>query len=202
MVLLTRSCRAYFWQATHEHRDEMCSLCGIPEKGSTSFSCVPLTALFGILSTRLQGWQAPDHGEFLEAWQNLTLRRRCLFWLVFEAMIWTLWTIRNKLVIKRVFLWSGTDNVYKFLTNLSSCTYYVDRAAQKTCFILFQRKHVFSHRLAIEIRSFLKVYCPFFSSWPCLWCCLNRLYLLFACTLTSCMDMVDFIYLFIKRREN
>ena len=49
-------------------------------------------------------WQAQDLGEFLEAQANCTGRRRRLFWLVFAAMTWTLWTIRNKMVIERVFL--------------------------------------------------------------------------------------------------
>jgi hypothetical protein len=49
-------------------------------------------------------WHALDLGEFLEEHANRTGKRRRLFWLVFASMTWTLWTIRNKMVIERILL--------------------------------------------------------------------------------------------------
>jgi hypothetical protein len=63
-------------------------------------------------------WQALDLGAFLEEHANRTGRRRCLFWLVFASMTWTLWTIRNKMVIERIFLWRVSDSIFKFLAFL------------------------------------------------------------------------------------
>jgi hypothetical protein len=60
-------------------------------------------------------WQALDLGEFLEEHANRTGKRRHLFWLVFAAMTWTLWTIRNKMVIERIFLRRASDSIFKFL---------------------------------------------------------------------------------------
>ncbi|KAE8816126.1 Signal recognition particle 54 kDa protein, chloroplastic [Hordeum vulgare] len=45
-------------------------------------------------------------------------RKRRLFWLVFGAMIWTLWTTRNKMVIERVFQRHASDSLFKFLAFL------------------------------------------------------------------------------------
>ena len=60
-------------------------------------------------------WLALDLEEFLEAQANRTGKGRRLFWLVFAALTWTLWTIRNKMVIERVFLRRASDSVFKFL---------------------------------------------------------------------------------------
>ena len=49
---------------------------------------------------------------------NRTGKRSRLFWLVFGALTWTLWTIRNKMVIERVFLRHASDAVFKFLVFL------------------------------------------------------------------------------------
>ena len=57
-------------------------------------------------------------GEFLEVQANRTGKGRRLFWLVFAAMTWTLWTIRNKMVIERIFLRRASDSVFKFLAFL------------------------------------------------------------------------------------
>jgi hypothetical protein len=63
-------------------------------------------------------WQALDLGEFLEVRANRTGGRRCLFWLVFTAMSWTLWTIRNKMVIEHILLRRISDSVFNFLAFL------------------------------------------------------------------------------------
>ena len=63
-------------------------------------------------------WQAPDLGEFLETQANRTGRSRRLIWTVFAALSWTLWTIRNKMVIERVLLRHASDSVFKFMAFL------------------------------------------------------------------------------------
>jgi hypothetical protein len=63
-------------------------------------------------------WQAFDLGEFLEVRANHTGGRRRLFWLVFAAISWALWTIRNKMVIEHIFLRRASDSVFKFLAFL------------------------------------------------------------------------------------
>src|SRR3954469_3048557 len=63
-------------------------------------------------------WEAPDLAEFLQARANQTNIRRRLFWLVFAAMSWTLWTIRNKMVIGHVLLRRASDMLFKFLAFL------------------------------------------------------------------------------------
>ena len=63
-------------------------------------------------------WQASDLGEFLETQANRTGERCRLFWLVFAALTWTLWTIRNKMVIERIFLRRASDSMFKLLAFL------------------------------------------------------------------------------------
>ena len=63
-------------------------------------------------------WQAEDMVGFLEVQANRVGRRRRLFWLVFAAMTWTVWTIRNKMVIEHVFLRRASDSVFKLLAFL------------------------------------------------------------------------------------
>ena len=104
----------------HGPGDRLCPLCAVPETGThILFSCPAARFLWSFVHEALgPEWQALDLGEFLEVNANRTGRRRRLFWLVFAAMTWTLWTIRNKMVIERVFLRRASDSVYKFLAFL------------------------------------------------------------------------------------
>jgi hypothetical protein len=63
-------------------------------------------------------WQARDLGEFLETQANQTGMRHRLFWFMFTAMSWTLWTTRNKMVIERVIPRRASDSVFKMLASL------------------------------------------------------------------------------------
>ena len=80
-------------------------MCGIPETGThILFTCPAARFLWNFVHEALgPAWQASDLGEFLEIQANRTGERRRLFWLVFAALMWTLWTIRNKMVIERIF---------------------------------------------------------------------------------------------------
>ena len=100
--------------------DGLCPLCGIPETGPhILFTCPAARFLWNFVHEALgPAWQAPDLGEFLEIQANRTGERRRLFWLVFAALTWTLWTIRNKMVIERIFLRRASDSMFKFLAFL------------------------------------------------------------------------------------
>ena len=100
--------------------DGACPLCAVPESRThILFSCPAARFLWNVVAEALgPEWQAQDLGEFLEVQANRTVRRRRLFWLVFAAMTWALWTIRNKMVIERVFLRHASDSVFKFLAFL------------------------------------------------------------------------------------
>jgi hypothetical protein len=63
-------------------------------------------------------WQALDLGEFLEVQANRTRSRRRLFWLMFVAMSWTLWNVRNKMVIEHILPRRASNSIFKFLAFL------------------------------------------------------------------------------------
>lgn len=64
------------------------------------------------------GWKALDMVGFLQTHANQTRRRKHLFWLVFAAVTWTLWTTCNKIMIEQVFLRQAADFIFKFLAFL------------------------------------------------------------------------------------
>ena len=100
--------------------DGLCPMCGIPETGThILFTCPAARFLWNFVHEALgPAWQASDLGEFLEIQANRTGERRRLFWLVFAALTWTLWTIRNKMVIERIFLRRASDSMFTFLAFL------------------------------------------------------------------------------------
>ena len=104
----------------HGPGDGLCPLCGIPETGThILFSCPAARFLWNFIYEALgPAWQASDLGEFLETQANRTGGGRRLFWLVFAALTWTLWTVRNKMVIERIFLRHGSDSMFKLLAFL------------------------------------------------------------------------------------
>jgi hypothetical protein len=78
-----------------------CPLCTVPEMTHRIIFTYPAARFLWSFIAKALGpeWQALDLGEFLEEHANRTGGRRLLFWLVFTTMSWTLWTIRNKMVI-------------------------------------------------------------------------------------------------------
>ncbi|KAK1618982.1 hypothetical protein QYE76_024499 [Lolium multiflorum] len=78
----------------HGPGDGLCPLCAVPETTThIMFSCPAARFLWSFLQEALgPEWQASVLGEFIEAHANNTGRRRRLFWLVFAALTWTLWT--------------------------------------------------------------------------------------------------------------
>jgi hypothetical protein len=104
----------------HGPGDGLCPLCAVPETTThIMFSCPAARFLWSFLQEALgPEWQASVLGEFIEAHANNTGRRRRLFWLVFAALTWTLWTVRNKMVIERIFPRRASDSLYSFLALL------------------------------------------------------------------------------------
>jgi hypothetical protein len=104
----------------HGPGNGLCPLCDVPETTHhIIFACPAARFLWSFIAEALgPEWQAFDLGEFLEARANHTGGRRRLLWLVFAAMSWALWTIRNKMVIEHIFLRRASDSVFKFLAFL------------------------------------------------------------------------------------
>ena len=100
--------------------DGLCPLYGVPETGThIILSCPAVRFLWSFVHEALgPEWLALDLGEFLVLRANRTGKGRRLFWLVFAALTWTLWTIRNKMVIEHIFLRRASDSVFKFLAFL------------------------------------------------------------------------------------
>jgi hypothetical protein len=98
----------------------MCPLCVIPELTyHIIFTCPDVRFLWSFVAEAVgPEWQALDLGEFLEEHANLIGGRRRLFRLVFAVMSWSLWTIRNKMVIEHIFLRRASVSVFKFLAFL------------------------------------------------------------------------------------
>ncbi|KAE8781872.1 retrotransposon unclassified [Hordeum vulgare] len=97
-----------------------CPLCHVPENGThILFSCVAAQALWGFVREALgPEWEAHDLADFLHVRATQAGRKRRLFWLVFTALTWTLWTTRNKMVIEGVFERHASDSFFKFLAFL------------------------------------------------------------------------------------
>jgi hypothetical protein len=98
----------------------LCPLCAVPkDTRHIMFSCPAARLLWSFLQEALgPEWQALDLGEFLEFQANRYGSRRRLFWLLFATMSWTLWNVRNKMVIERIFLRRASDSIFKFLAFL------------------------------------------------------------------------------------
>ncbi|KAE8797566.1 hypothetical protein D1007_27219 [Hordeum vulgare] len=104
----------------HGPGNGLCPLCHVPETGThIIFSCVADQALWGFVHETLgPEWEAHNLTEFLQIRANQAGRKRRLFWLIFAALTWTLWTTRNKMVIERVFQRLASDSFFKFLAFL------------------------------------------------------------------------------------
>ena len=104
----------------HGPGNGLCPLCLVPETGThIVFSCVAAQALWCFVREALgPEWEAHDLAEFLQVRATQVGRKRRLFWLIFAAMMWTLWTTRNKMVIERVFPRRASDSFFKFLAFL------------------------------------------------------------------------------------
>ena len=103
----------------HGPGDGLCPLCAVPETGThILFSCTVARVLWTYVREALgPDWEALNLAEFLQLRAIQPTRHRRLFWLIFAAMSWTLWTTRNKMVIEKVFPRKASDS-FKFLAFL------------------------------------------------------------------------------------
>ena len=104
----------------HGPGNGLCPLCHVPETGThILFSCIAAQALWCFVREALgPEWEATDLAGFVQVRATQVGRKRRLFWLIFAAMMWTLWTTRNKMVIERVFPRRASDSFFKFLAFL------------------------------------------------------------------------------------
>uniref|UniRef100_A0ACD5TC59 Uncharacterized protein n=1 Tax=Avena sativa TaxID=4498 RepID=A0ACD5TC59_AVESA len=112
----------------------LCPLCGTPETcAHIMFSCSAAQALWGFVSEALgPAWEVQELGEFLQSQANRAGGGRRLFWLVFAAISWSLWNVRNKMVFEKVYPSRVSDPVFSFLAFLQQWSPLVrqrDRAA-------------------------------------------------------------------------
>uniref|UniRef100_A0A8R7K1N1 Reverse transcriptase zinc-binding domain-containing protein n=1 Tax=Triticum urartu TaxID=4572 RepID=A0A8R7K1N1_TRIUA len=98
----------------------MCPLCSILETGThILFSCSAARALWSFIREALgSDWEAGDLAEFLQGRATQPGHKRRLFWCIFVALMWTLWTTLNKMVIEQIFPRRTSDSFFKFLTFL------------------------------------------------------------------------------------
>ena len=95
--------------------DGLCPLCLVDEDSNhIFFTCPAAQFLWGCPREVFMGTWCNDNFPdlFLEC-QATPLSRRPTTWVVVGALTWTLWTIRNKLVIERVIPRRSTDTIYK-----------------------------------------------------------------------------------------
>ncbi|KAE8781876.1 hypothetical protein D1007_44816 [Hordeum vulgare] len=104
----------------HGTGNGICPLCHVPETGShILFSCVAAQALWCFVREALgPEWEVSDLADFLQVRGTQVGHKRRLFWMVFAAMMWTLWTTRNNMVIEKVFLRRASNSFFKFLAFL------------------------------------------------------------------------------------
>ncbi|KAE8783440.1 dna replication licensing factor mcm2 [Hordeum vulgare] len=104
----------------HGPGNGICPLCHVPETGShILFSWVAAQALWCFVREALgPEWEASNLADFLHVRATQVGHKCRLFWMVFAAMMWTLWTTRNKMVIEKVFQRHASDSFFKFLAFL------------------------------------------------------------------------------------
>ncbi|KAE8809300.1 hypothetical protein D1007_14083 [Hordeum vulgare] len=104
----------------HGPGNGICPLCHVPETSShILFSCVAAQALWCFVPEALgPEWEASDLADFLQVRGTQVGHKRRLFWMVFAAMMWTLWTTRNNMMIEKVFQRHASDSFFKFLAFL------------------------------------------------------------------------------------
>uniref|UniRef100_A0ACD5ZW81 Uncharacterized protein n=1 Tax=Avena sativa TaxID=4498 RepID=A0ACD5ZW81_AVESA len=100
--------------------DGLCPLCGTLETcAHIMFSCSAAQALWCFVREALgPAWGAQELGEFLQSQAYRAGGGRRLFWLVFAAISWSLWNVRNKMVIEKVYPSRVSDPVFSFLAFL------------------------------------------------------------------------------------
>ena len=93
----------------------MCPLCGTVEDANhIFFSCYTAQFLWSCFRETVGGqWCNTNFPDLLAEIQASPPRYRHIRWLCVGVLAWTLWTVRNKLVIQKVPLRRATDSIFK-----------------------------------------------------------------------------------------
>ena len=93
----------------------LCPLCGTPEDSNhIFFSCVSAQFMWSCFREAVGGdWCHTNFPDLFAELQNSPLPSRHIRWLEIGVLAWTLWTIRNKLVIQRIPLRRANDALFK-----------------------------------------------------------------------------------------
>ena len=93
----------------------LCPLCATPEDSNhIFFSCVSVQFVWRCFREVVGGnWCHTNFPDLFAELQNSPLPSRHIRWLEIGVIAWTLWTIRNKLVIQRAPLRWATDAIFK-----------------------------------------------------------------------------------------
>ena len=93
----------------------LCPLCATPEDSNhIFFSCVSVQFVWRCFREVVGGnWCHTNFPDLYTELQSSPLASRHIRWLEIGVIAWTLWTIRNKLVIQRTPLRRATDALFK-----------------------------------------------------------------------------------------
>lgn len=102
-------------QARHGPGDGRCPLCGaVEEVDHIFFKCILAQFLWGCIRDATGcSWAPASFGAFHTLSSRMSGRSRRITWLVFAAMAWALWQIRNKALIEGKFIKHPADAMYK-----------------------------------------------------------------------------------------
>ena len=94
----------------------ICPLCAVPEDSNhIFFACVSARFLWSCFREIVGGsWCHTNFPDLFAELQLSPSSSRHIRWLEVGVLAWTLWTVRNKLVIQRTPLRRATDALYKF----------------------------------------------------------------------------------------
>ena len=94
----------------------ICPLCAVPEDSNhIFFACVSARFLWSCFREIVGGsWCHTNFPDLFAELQVSPTTSRHIRWLEVGVLAWTLWTVRNKLVIERTPLRRATDALYKF----------------------------------------------------------------------------------------
>ena len=93
----------------------LCPLCDVPEDSNhIFFTCISAQFLWSCFREVVGGnWCHTNFPDLFDELQLSPLLSRHTRWLEIGALAWTLWTIRNKLVIQRIPLRRATYALFK-----------------------------------------------------------------------------------------
>ena len=94
----------------------LCPLCGtIEDSNDIFFSCVSAQFLWSYFRKAVGGhWCHSNFPDLFSELQASPQRTRHIRWLEIGVLAWTLWTVRNRLVIQHIPLQRATGALFKF----------------------------------------------------------------------------------------